>query len=146
MTDDFELTMLDARPAARRRYEALLNTAIQCDVKLYMNLSASSRELKLWVEQLACAYQMGELGEALVLIRARPDTTYFRRLAHFHLPACFIHGRLTFDGYRGSANFPSVVFYLGSRAAMFVQAFDSLGWVGRCIRDDCGVRSAEGVR
>ena len=122
--------------AARKRYETIVDASRQCGIQpeqLYINPTWTHR-IKAWVEQCARAYERREIADAILLVPARPDTQWFRRLAHFYLPVCFIRGRLQFEGRSGPAPFPSALFYLGPQPAPFVHAFDSLGYVAHCLR------------
>ena len=74
-------------------------------------------------------YVGGNVCEAVALVPARVDTSWFNRLRDYAV--CFIRGRLQFSGHENSAPFPSAVVYLGSRRDAFYGTFSDLGdvWV-----------------
>jgi len=92
--------------------------------RVYMN-PPYGRDISAWVVKLRLEYDAGRVTEAIVLLPARTDTAWFRRLRPY--PRCFIAGRLKFSGYQNSAPFPSAVVYLGTRPQRFFEAFAELG-------------------
>lgn len=78
-----------------------------------------------WIERLDAAYRSGEVGAAVLLVPARVDTAWFRRLRDY--PVCFVHGRLRFSGTANSAPFPTAIFYLGTETDRFETVFGTLG-------------------
>lgn len=82
-------------------------------------------EVEQWIDHLLTEHAAGAVSEAVVLVAARTDTAWFRKLRHF--PRCFLAGRLTFGNTESAAPFPSVVIYLGENVAAFATAFADLG-------------------
>lgn len=78
-----------------------------------------------WVDKAATSYETGDINAAILLVPARTDTQWFRRLRSF--PRCFVWGRLKFSGSTNSAPFPSMVVYLGEDIQSFTRAFDDIG-------------------
>ena len=73
------------------------------------------------------------IDEAVLLVPARTDTTWFQPL--FDHTILFIRGRLYFaqQGREGGrATFPSALVYIGSRGETFAAAFADLGRIARC--------------
>ena len=83
------------------------------------------RVLPTWVEKLADAYEAGDVTEAIMLVPARPDTQWFRRVRKY--PKCFVSGRLKFGKGMCSAPFPSMAVYFGKRKREFYLTFHELG-------------------
>jgi DNA N-6-adenine-methyltransferase (Dam) len=79
-----------------------------------------------WVEKVCHEYEAGQVNAALVLLPARPGSTWWRRISSY--PMCFLHGRLRFSGAT-HAPFPSVVVYLGTEPYRFAEAFAKSGVV-----------------
>jgi len=83
-----------------------------------------------WVEKAKREFQSGRLTEALLLIPAQTDSTWFLALADH--PPPFLRERLTFASVDGSASIesldPYAVIFLGpaERAGAFASAFASL--------------------
>lgn len=73
-----------------------------------------NRQLLRAVEGLANQWET-ELLPAVILLPARTDTAWWRRVAGY--PVCLIQGRLRFEGHNSSAPMPSAVFYLGPLSA-----------------------------
>jgi len=94
--------------------------------RIYMN-PPYGKEIGAWVDKLAEEFEYGNVTEAIALVPARTDTSWWA-----HLPAgmvCFATGRLTFSDHPTPAPFPSAVCYLGSRQREFAEQFLSLGLV-----------------
>ena len=94
--------------------------------KVYMN-PPYGREIGAWVDKLAEEFEYGNVPEAIALVPARTDTSWWA-----HLPAatvCFVTGRLSFSDHDNPAPFPSAVCYLGPDNAAFAEAFIDLGIV-----------------
>lgn len=92
--------------------------------KVYMN-PPYGREIVAWVEKLAEEVTYGNVSEAVALVPARVDTTWWRRLPFVEWAA--LTGRLAFSGYENSAPFPSAVCYLGPNWPRFREVFGPLG-------------------
>ena len=93
--------------------------------KVYMN-PPYGRQIESWVWKLKYEYEVNKnTAEAIALLPARVDTSWWRLLANY--PVCFISGRLRFSGHNNSAPFPSAVVYLGSNVEKFVEVFGKLG-------------------
>jgi hypothetical protein len=83
-----------------------------------------------FVNKLVEEYELGHVDEALLLVAARTDTQWFRRLRKY--PRCFLFGRIKFiDGLTGkaaeSAGFPSMAVYFGDDLPKFAQVFKEFG-------------------
>jgi phage N-6-adenine-methyltransferase len=90
-----------------------------------------------FVDKLLVSYESGDVTEALLLVAARTDTAWFRKLRAY--PRCFIWGRIHFiNGETGEtgegAGFPSMVVYLGPNYQTFKDEFSAVGdiyiWIG----------------
>ena len=92
--------------------------------RIYVN-PPYGREIAAWVQKLSSEYQAERVIEAVTLLPARTDTTWFQMLREY--PRCFIHGRLKFGEAKNSAPFPSVVVYLGTELEKFHSVFSKLG-------------------
>jgi phage N-6-adenine-methyltransferase len=94
--------------------------------RVYMN-PPYGREIGEWVDKLAEEFEYGNVTQAVALVPARTDTSWWA-----HLPAstvCFFTGRLTFSEHPSPAPFPSAACYLGSNQTAFAKAFIGLGLV-----------------
>ena len=80
-----------------------------------------------WVDKLVEELKAGEVSQALLLVPARTDTQWWKRLADLLPPVCLIEGRLSFKNAEGPAPFPSAVFYFGPDVSNFYFWFDELG-------------------
>lgn len=80
-----------------------------------------------WAEKLNQELTHSKLEEALVLVPAYTDTQWWDVLCKPGPMLCFFHGRLTFEGNRSAARFPSAMFYFGQDSELFYQEFASLG-------------------
>jgi hypothetical protein len=92
--------------------------------RVYLN-PPYGREIDAWVAKLVEEYDAGTVSEAIALVPARVDTSWFRRLDPF--PRCFVWGRLTFANAEHPAPFPSAIVYLGSNVARFIEVFEQVG-------------------
>lgn len=79
------------------------------------------------VANLVQAYLVGIVTEALLLVKAAPDTARHQILAPF--PFCEIRGRVKFIGKGNSqpAPFATLVFYLGKNFSKFREVFGRFG-------------------
>jgi DNA N-6-adenine-methyltransferase (Dam) len=79
------------------------------------------------VEKLLVSYQVGVTTEALLLIKAAPDTKRHQSLAAF--PYCEWSGRIKFiaDGNSQVAPFAVLIFYLGRNFLKFREVFSKFG-------------------
>lgn len=87
-----------------------------------------------FVDKLLVSVESGEVVEALLLVAARTDTAWFRKLREY--PRCFIWGRIKFiNGATGEAGdpagFPSMVVYMGPNYLTFKDEFSSIGDIYR---------------
>lgn len=83
-----------------------------------------------WTAKLLAEYKAGHINEAIVLVTAAVETTWFHRLYQYSL--CFVKGRIAFTtplGRRGSATKGSIFVYLGKRKEIFYQVFRRFGAV-----------------
>lgn len=83
-----------------------------------------------FVEKMAAEYEAGRITEGLLLVAARTDTQWFRKLRNY--PRCFLWGRVKFiDSETGAsgdpAGFPSMIVYFGSRPDSFAETFKDIG-------------------
>ena len=94
--------------------------------RVYMNPPYGSA-IGQWVDKLAEEFDYGNVSEAIALVPARTDTSWWA-----HLPAsmvCFVTGRLSFSDHDNPAPFPSAVCYLGQNATKFAEEFITLGLI-----------------
>ena len=100
--------------------------------RIYMNPPYGT-SIAAWVSKLCESYAAGDVTEAVALVPARVDTSWFRLFRdHF---VCFISGRLRFSGQPMSAPFPSAAVYLGNRPERFRAAFDGVGDVWKRVEE-----------
>jgi hypothetical protein len=92
--------------------------------RVYMN-PPYGREIVAWVDKLAEEHKYGNVTEAIALVPARVDTTWWRRLPFTEWAA--INGRLAFSGHENAAPFPSAACYLGPNWQRFREVFAPLG-------------------
>lgn len=88
--------------------------------RVYMN-PPYGRTIGQWVDKLAEEYEYGNITEAIALVPARTDTSWWA-----HLPAsmvCFVTGRLSFSDHENAAPFPSAACYLGRDGRRFAETF-----------------------
>jgi ParB family chromosome partitioning protein len=84
----------------------------------------------MWTAKLLAEYKAGNVKEALLLVTAATETTWFHRLYQF--PMCFVKGRIQFTtptGKRGGATKGSIFVYVGTKPERFRQVFDRFGVV-----------------
>ena len=92
--------------------------------KVYMN-PPYGRVIGDWVAKLAGEFQAGNVTEAIALVPARTDTSWFQLLRDCAI--CFVSGRLKFSGGGNSAPFPSAAAYFGHEPDAFLVAFGDIG-------------------
>jgi hypothetical protein len=92
--------------------------------RVYMN-PPYGRQIGLWIAKVCDEYEHGRIEAAVVLVHARTDTRWARRIAAY--PRCYIYGRLRFGGSVNSAPFPSMLVYLGPSLPVFVAETTHLG-------------------
>lgn len=94
--------------------------------RVYMN-PPYGRTIGAWTTKLRDELRAGWATEAVALLPARVDTTWWHELAP--PTVCLIRGRLRFSGYEQSAPFPSAAVYFGPNRQLFVEAFRTLGLI-----------------
>jgi len=94
--------------------------------RVYMN-PPYGRGISAWTTKLRDELRGGWASEAIALLPARTDTTWWHELAP--PVVCFLRGRLRFSGYEQSAPFPSAAAYFGPNPSRFEESFGSLGLV-----------------
>lgn len=87
-------------------------------------------EVEPFVDKLIDSAESGEVTEALLLVAARTDTAWFRKLRKY--PRCFLWGRVRFiNGATGEsgdpAGFPSMAVYIGPNFLTFADEFKTIG-------------------
>lgn len=93
--------------------------------RVYMN-PPYGRTISTWTTKLRDELREGWATEAIALLPARTDTTWWHEL---NPPVvCFLRGRLRFSGYDQSAPFPSAAAYFGPNPERFRDVFRPLGW------------------
>lgn len=92
--------------------------------RVYMN-PPYGRGISAWTTKLRDELREGWATEAVALLPARTDTTWWHELAP--PVVCFLRGRLRFSGYEQSAPFPSAAAYFGRNAERFRDSFAHLG-------------------
>ena len=113
-------------PAERHFTEAEDGLSQPWRGRVYMN-PPYGKTIGEWVDKLAEEYEYGNVTQAVALLPARTDTSWWA-----HLPAatvCFFTGRLTFSEHPSPAPFPSAACYLGPNQRDFAAAFIGLGLV-----------------
>lgn len=94
--------------------------------RVYMN-PPYGRTINTWTTKLRDELRDGWTTEAIALLPARTDTTWWHELAP--PVVCFIRGRLRFSGYESAAPFPSAAAYFGPHPRRFEDWFAPLGIV-----------------
>ncbi len=79
--------------------------------RVYMN-PPYGRAVSDWVDKLLSEISAGRVTEAIVLVAARVDTRWFRKLSAGSQLWCAVNGRLRFSDSKNSAPFPSAVFLI----------------------------------
>jgi phage N-6-adenine-methyltransferase len=97
------------------------------DYKVYLN-PPYGITIKYWIDKILSE----NLDEAILLLPARTDTHWFRKLSNY--PVCFINGRLKFSNHLNSAPFPSMVVYIGKRENKFKTVFSAVGQVYKMVK------------
>lgn len=95
--------------------------------RVYIN-PPYGREIGAWVARACDTYASRAIEAAILLVPARTDTEWFRRLRDF--PICFIGGRVRFIGPHGAgdaAPFPSALVYVGDEVERYARAVAHLG-------------------
>ncbi len=92
--------------------------------RVYMN-PPYGRTIDQWTTKLADELRHGWTTEAIALLPARVETSWWHDLSPSVV--CMIRGRLKFSGYESSAPFPSVAVYFGPNRTAFYDAFKRLG-------------------
>lgn len=92
--------------------------------RIYMN-PPYGREIVAWVNKLTEEHKYGNVTEAIALVPARVDTTWWQTLTHREV--LFVDGRLRFSEHENAAPFPSAVCYLGPNWTRFREVFAPLG-------------------
>lgn len=92
--------------------------------KVYMNPPYGT-EIGDWTEKLLSEYENGQVKEAIALLPARTDTSWFRAFRWYLI--CFLHGRLKFSKHQNAAPFPSACVYLGPQEDRFADVFGDIG-------------------
>jgi hypothetical protein len=113
-------------PASRRLTRADDGLAQLWSGRVFLN-PPYGRDIGRWVEKLVSSYEQGHVAEAIALLPARTDTTWFAVLASY--PVCFVRGRVRFVGASSGAPFPSAVVYLGRNPLRFYDVFCDLGQI-----------------
>ena len=83
-----------------------------------------------WTAKLLTEYKAGNVKEAILLVTAATETTWFHRLYQF--PMCFVKGRIQFTtptGKKGGATKGSIFVYVGRQPEKFRQVFARFGVV-----------------
>lgn len=94
--------------------------------RVYMN-PPYGRGISAWTTKLRDELRDGWAFEAVALLPARTDTTWWHELAP--PVVCFLRGRLRFSGYEQSAPFPSAAVYFGPNSSRFASVFTPLGQI-----------------
>ena len=85
---------------------------------------------EIWSCKLIAEYEAGNVEQALLLVNANTETTWFQRL--FAYPICFVKQRINFYGPSGKDNgatHGSAFVYFGSDVARFSEVFGEFGRV-----------------
>lgn len=98
--------------------------------RVYMN-PPYGRTIGMWTTKLRDELRDGWTTEAIALLPARVDTTWWHELAPPWV--CFLRGRLRFSGYEQSAPFPSAACYFGPEPWRFADAFEALGLIYKAV-------------
>ncbi|MGI8553471.1 MAG: DNA N-6-adenine-methyltransferase [Dehalococcoidia bacterium] len=84
----------------------------------------------LWSTRLIAEYETGAVTEAVLLVNAATDTTWFRPLWRYWI--CLVYDRIEFDSPAGERNSPthgSAFVYLGHQGERFRTIFEPFGRV-----------------
>lgn len=97
------------------------------------------REIGGWIDKLRQEFENGHVTEAIALVPARVDTSWWNKLTsteNAYPLVCFIKGRLTFIGNDDPAPFPSAVVYLGDNRIEFYFVFSAIGCIWSTWNDE----------
>ncbi len=106
--------------------------------RVYMN-PPYGREVSDWVDKLLEEVESNRVTEAIVLVAARVDTRWFRRLSAKAQMWCAVSGRLRFSDSKNSAPFPSAILFITNtqgREQDFYRHFADTGTIYRQIVDE----------
>jgi len=77
--------------------------------RVWMNPPYTKGQVGVWIQKLLKELLAGRLDLAVALTAARPDTAWFQTVASYACEIRFLKGRLTFEGQKNAAPFPSVI-------------------------------------
>jgi ParB family chromosome partitioning protein len=87
-----------------------------------------------WVYKLISEYEDGHVKQAILLVNAATETTWFQRLYDFSI--CFVRGRIHFRSPSGGKDWPvmgNAFVYFGVDDTRFVEVFSRFGAVVRSV-------------
>jgi hypothetical protein len=93
--------------------------------RVFMN--PPSRTTGKWISKLCHEYEAGNVGEAVIFLRAVVDSDWWQSLASY--PVCFLQRRLRLASHNRNATFPLAVVYIGRNIKGFVEAFSDIGTI-----------------
>ncbi len=88
----------------------------------------------LWVRKLVDEYERGNVEQAVLLVNAVTDRTWFHLLWQF--PICFTDHRIAFyspDKRVPAPTHGNALVYFGSRESRFIEVFSQFGRIARAI-------------
>jgi ParB family chromosome partitioning protein len=100
--------------------------------------------VSVWSAHLIDAYEFGRVEQALLLVNAVPDRSWFEPLWNY--PICFFSARIKFytdDGRKPAPTHANAVVYFGKDVEAFVRHFKDFGRIvvpqgdtSECLRND----------
>ena len=91
------------------------------------------RQVGEWADKAVFEFGFGGIGresdELIMLVAARVDTRWFKKLWRHASAVLLCNRRFQFIGEEDSAKFPQAVLYFGNRAERFAERFGDLGLV-----------------
>lgn len=97
---------------------------------VWLNPPYGNRITTLWVNKLISDYCLGEVEQAIALLRPAVSSGWFNDLAK-NYPRCETFSRIRFVDYQGkeqkSPTHGNIFFYLGTNTDKFVEVFSQIG-------------------
>lgn len=122
----------DPNVPAKEHYTIADDGLIQDWVAQTVFMNPPFSKNSIWIDKLIKEYRLGNIKEAIALVKADTSTRWFQPLWDY--PICFCNRRLRFVGNGNSALFASALVYFGNNPYKFQTVFnDTLGVVAaRC--------------
>lgn len=119
-----EYKLSDSLESGRTGYAKLVPSNAKCPIyftkaddaltqhwfgSVWMNPPYTKGQVKIWIGKLIAQLQLGNITRGVALVAARPDTEWFFLASSYACEIRFLKGRLTFEGSKDPAPFPSAL-------------------------------------